>query len=138
MFNFLHNNFPEISPKLVNEKLFTASTELTSCIELLIKEQRSLCHEVANSTLFATRLKQRLVIARRYFTALSRHKPQENKQIVVIAQTTVKTQKKYVIILSKFRKFCSVSCSLSSYVLLGSNLVKEQLLDLPELDLVQL
>ncbi|XP_015606913.1 E3 ubiquitin-protein ligase HERC2 isoform X2 [Cephus cinctus] len=66
--------------------------DLTSCIESLIKEQRKLCHEVANSTLSATRLKQRIVVARRYFTALSRHKPQETKEITP-QKTAVKTPK---------------------------------------------
>ncbi|XP_012287916.1 E3 ubiquitin-protein ligase HERC2 [Orussus abietinus] len=66
--------------------------ELTTCVESLIKEQRNLCHEVANSTLSATRLRQRLIVARRYFTALSRYKPQEAKE-VVIQKNIVKTQK---------------------------------------------
>lgn len=72
---------------------FLAAKELTSCIESLIKEQRNLCHEVANSTLSATRLRQRLVIARRYFTALSRHKPRENKENVVAPKSAVKIEK---------------------------------------------
>ena len=69
------------------------SNELTACIQSLIKEQKTLCHEVANSTLSATRLRQRLVIARRYFTALSRHKPQENKDIISTPKP-VKSQNK--------------------------------------------
>lgn len=64
-----------------------------SCIESLITEQTSLCHEVANSTLSSTRLRQRLVVARRYFTALSRHKPQQNKEIATVTKTTVKIEK---------------------------------------------
>ncbi|CAB0032033.1 unnamed protein product [Trichogramma brassicae] len=70
------------------------SAELTSCIEALIKEQRNLCHEVANSTLSAIRLRQRLVIAHRYFTALSRYEPQEIKELSTVPKTFVKTQKK--------------------------------------------
>ncbi|XP_020707195.2 E3 ubiquitin-protein ligase HERC2 isoform X3 [Athalia rosae] len=66
--------------------------DLTTCIESLISEQRTRCYEVANSTLFATRLKQRLVVARRYFSALSRHKPHETKEISS-SKTPVKTQK---------------------------------------------
>ncbi|CAD6227584.1 GSCOCG00001264001-RA-CDS [Cotesia congregata] len=60
-----------------------SSQDWVICIQSLIKEQTALCHEVANSTLSSTRLRQRLVVARRYFTALSRHKPQENKDFVV-------------------------------------------------------
>ncbi|KAJ8681467.1 hypothetical protein QAD02_017254 [Eretmocerus hayati] len=67
--------------------------DLTMCIESLIDEQRSLCHQVANSTLSATRLRQQLTIARRYFIALSRHKPTDNKEPVV-PKTTVPSQKK--------------------------------------------
>ncbi|CAK9821701.1 hypothetical protein ANTRET_LOCUS387 [Anthophora retusa] len=67
--------------------------DLTACINLLIKEQRKLCYEVANSTLSATRLRQRLVVARRYFTALSRHKPQETKDIPTGLKPTSKLQK---------------------------------------------
>ncbi|XP_017887257.1 E3 ubiquitin-protein ligase HERC2 [Ceratina calcarata] len=68
-------------------------TDLTSCINLLIKEQRKLCYEVANSTLSATRLRQRLVVARRYFTALSRHKPQESKDTPAASKPITKLQK---------------------------------------------
>ncbi|XP_053987984.1 E3 ubiquitin-protein ligase HERC2 isoform X2 [Hylaeus volcanicus] len=68
-------------------------SDLTTCIDLLIKEQRKLCYEVANSTLSATRLKQRLVLARRYFTALSRHKPQETKDIPQTSRLSTKLQK---------------------------------------------
>ncbi|XP_050578084.1 E3 ubiquitin-protein ligase HERC2 [Bombus affinis] len=67
--------------------------DLTTCINLLIKEQRKLCYEVANSTLSATRLRQRLVVARRYFTALSRHKPQETTDISTTLKPTAKLQK---------------------------------------------
>ncbi|XP_066595212.1 E3 ubiquitin-protein ligase HERC2 [Prorops nasuta] len=67
--------------------------DLTSCIELLIKEQRELCHEIANSTLSAARLRQRLVVAQRYCTALSRRKPQEIKEISPVPKATIKTQK---------------------------------------------
>ncbi|KAL2717183.1 E3 ubiquitin-protein ligase HERC2 [Vespula squamosa] len=69
-------------------------TDLTECIELLIKEQRKLCHEVANSTLSAIRLRQRLVVARRYFTALSRDKPQGIKEVLTSVKITTKSQKK--------------------------------------------
>ena len=68
-------------------------SDLSSCIDSSIKEQRTLVHEAANSTLSATRLRQRLVIARRYFTALSRHKPQEVKETATAPRTTIKTQK---------------------------------------------
>ncbi|KAK0097381.1 hypothetical protein PV326_002182 [Microctonus aethiopoides] len=71
----------------------SSSHEWINCIESLIKEQTSLCHEVANSTLSSTRLRQRLVIARRYFTALSRHKPQENKEVINVTKTAIKPQK---------------------------------------------
>nr|XP_012152188.1 PREDICTED: E3 ubiquitin-protein ligase HERC2 [Megachile rotundata] len=67
--------------------------DLTTCIDLLIKEQRKLCYEVANSTLSATRLRQRLVVARRYLTALSRHKPQETKEIPASPKPATKLQK---------------------------------------------
>lgn len=69
-------------------------TDLKECIELLIKEQRKLCHEVANSTLSAIRLRQRLVVARRYFTALSRDKPQGTKEVLTTVKITTKSQKK--------------------------------------------
>lgn len=67
--------------------------DLTTCIKLLIKEQRKLCYEVANNTLSAIRLRQRLVIARRYFMAHSRHKPQEIKDISTTSKPTIKLQK---------------------------------------------
>nr|CAD7262173.1 unnamed protein product [Timema shepardi] len=41
-------------------------------------EQKELCYEAANSTLSATRFRQRLLIAHRYFVALGRHLPPEN------------------------------------------------------------
>lgn len=76
-----------------------ATNELTACIESLIKEQRVLCHEVANSTLSATRLRQRLIVARRYFTALSRHRPQDNKEVTSTAlKIATKSQKMYALI----------------------------------------
>ncbi|XP_015113813.1 E3 ubiquitin-protein ligase HERC2 [Diachasma alloeum] len=59
--------------------------------EALIRDQTVLCNEVANSTLSATRLRQRLVIARRYFTALSRHKPQEEKKPLTNIDTALST-----------------------------------------------
>ncbi|XP_078045783.1 E3 ubiquitin-protein ligase HERC2 [Augochlora pura] len=68
-------------------------SDLTECIDLLIKEQRKLCYEVANSTLSSTRLKQRLVVARRYLMALVRHKPQETKDIPMASKPAVKLQK---------------------------------------------
>ena len=54
-----------------------------------------MCYEVANSTLSATRLRQRLVVARRYFMALSRHKPQETKDVSSTSKPTSKLQKMY-------------------------------------------
>lgn len=71
-----------------------SSNELTCCIELLIEEQRNLCHEVANSTLSAIRLRQRLVVARRYFTALSRHKTQESKEVINVNVKSCNTAQK--------------------------------------------
>ncbi|XP_076284957.1 E3 ubiquitin-protein ligase HERC2 isoform X1 [Lasioglossum baleicum] len=68
-------------------------SDLTECIDLLIKEQRKLCHEVANSTLSSTRLKQRLVVARRYLMALVRHKPHETKDIPMAPKPAAKLQK---------------------------------------------
>ncbi|XP_072748341.1 E3 ubiquitin-protein ligase HERC2 [Anoplolepis gracilipes] len=68
-------------------------TDLKECINLSIKEQRKLCCEVANSTLSATRLRQRLIVARRYFTALARHKPQEIKDTLNIPKSIGKLQK---------------------------------------------
>jgi len=73
--------------------IFSALTDLKGCIELSIKEQRKLCCEVANSTLSATRLRQRLIVARRYFTALSRHKPQEIKDTSNLPKSIGKLQK---------------------------------------------
>lgn len=70
-----------------------SSSDLSNCIDSSIKEQRGLIHEAANSTLSATRLRQRLVIARRYFTALSRHKPQEVRETISSPRTIVKQQK---------------------------------------------
>ncbi|XP_011141461.1 E3 ubiquitin-protein ligase HERC2 [Harpegnathos saltator] len=67
--------------------------DLRGCIDLSIKEQRKLCCEVANSTLSATRLRQRLIVARRYFTALSRHKPQEIKDTSNLPKPIGKLQK---------------------------------------------
>lgn len=72
---------------------FSALTDLKGCIDLSIKEQRKLCCEVANSTLSATRLRQRLIVARRYFTALSRHKPQEIKDTSNLPKSIGKLQK---------------------------------------------
>ncbi|XP_015510519.2 E3 ubiquitin-protein ligase HERC2 [Neodiprion lecontei] len=69
-----------------------STDDLVTCIESLIDEQRKRCYEVANSTLFATRLKQRLVVARRYFSALSRYKPQETSDANTL-KTVVKAQK---------------------------------------------
>ncbi|XP_015429351.1 PREDICTED: LOW QUALITY PROTEIN: E3 ubiquitin-protein ligase HERC2 [Dufourea novaeangliae] len=68
-------------------------SDLTECIDSLIEEQRKLCHDVANSTLSSTRLKQRLVVARRYLMALVRHKPQETKDIQTASKPTTKLQK---------------------------------------------
>ncbi|XP_076233389.1 E3 ubiquitin-protein ligase HERC2 [Calliopsis andreniformis] len=68
-------------------------SDLTTCINLLIKEQKKLCYEVGSSTLSATRLRQRLVVVRRYFTALSRHKPQEPKDIPITSKPVTKLQK---------------------------------------------
>ncbi|XP_020288916.1 E3 ubiquitin-protein ligase HERC2 isoform X1 [Pseudomyrmex gracilis] len=68
-------------------------TDLRECITLWIKEQRKLCCEVANNTLSATRLRQRLIVARRYFTALSRHKPQEMKDATSLPKPIGKLQK---------------------------------------------
>ncbi|RLU17868.1 hypothetical protein DMN91_010107 [Ooceraea biroi] len=68
-------------------------TDLKECINLSIKEQRKLCCDVANSTLSATRLRQRLIVARRYFIALSRHKPQEIKDISNLPKPIGKLQK---------------------------------------------
>ncbi|XP_043274810.1 E3 ubiquitin-protein ligase HERC2 isoform X2 [Venturia canescens] len=71
-----------------------STSDWTACIESSIREQRVLCHEVANSTLSATRLRQRLIVARRYFTALSRYKPHENKEITAtLMKTSPKTHK---------------------------------------------
>ncbi|XP_034934449.1 E3 ubiquitin-protein ligase HERC2 [Chelonus insularis] len=70
-----------------------SSSDWLNCIESLIKEQTTLCHEVANSTLSSIRLRQRVVVARRYFTALSRHKPQENKEPMTVSKTATKIQK---------------------------------------------
>lgn len=74
-----------------------ALSDLVECIDLLIKEQRKLCHEVGNSTLSSTRLEQRLVVARRYLMALVRHKPQETKEIPMAPKPAVKLQKMYSI-----------------------------------------
>ncbi|KAK7864133.1 hypothetical protein R5R35_007650 [Gryllus longicercus] len=47
--------------------------QLIHCIQALAHEQRLLCHEAAATTLSAHRLRQRLTVAQRYFTALGRH-----------------------------------------------------------------
>ncbi|XP_049844846.1 E3 ubiquitin-protein ligase HERC2 [Schistocerca gregaria] len=56
--------------------------QLYSCLESLIFEQKRLCHEAASSTLSAVRLRQRLMVAKRYFVALTRHSPSENMRPV--------------------------------------------------------
>ncbi|CAB3375688.1 Hypothetical predicted protein [Cloeon dipterum] len=52
------------------------SKQLQTCLASLFKEQRNLVSIAAGNTLSATRLKQRLVVAQRYFTALNRHQGQ--------------------------------------------------------------
>lgn len=64
-----------------------------NCIDNLIKEQQNLCQEIGSSTLSATRLQQRLIIARRYFTALSRYKSRESNEIPVTPKAPAKEQK---------------------------------------------
>lgn len=59
-------------------KLFSETDQLYNCLQSLIFEQKLLCHEAAGSTLSANRLRQRLMIARRYFVAMARHIPAEN------------------------------------------------------------
>ncbi len=53
------------------------SEELTDCLRSLIHEQQQLCGEASGTTLSSVRLMQRLVVLERYFTGLSRHKPQQ-------------------------------------------------------------
>ncbi|KAF7995498.1 hypothetical protein HCN44_006605 [Aphidius gifuensis] len=64
------------------------------CMDSLIKEQAILSNQVANSTLSSTRLRQRLVIARRYFTALSRQKIHDNNK----KKTTINTTKSATVV----------------------------------------
>jgi len=54
--------------------------QLQSCVRSLNYEQKILCNEAASSTLSACRLRQRLMIAQRYFVALGRHLPPDNSR----------------------------------------------------------
>ncbi|XP_011304625.1 E3 ubiquitin-protein ligase HERC2 [Fopius arisanus] len=85
---------PDKSPPLAQSTMDSwlwstkpSKTDWEISTDTLIRDQTLLCNEVANSTLSSTRLRQRLVIARRYFTALSRHKPQEEKKSLPIVET---------------------------------------------------
>ncbi|XP_023713900.1 E3 ubiquitin-protein ligase HERC2 [Cryptotermes secundus] len=57
-----------------------AVEQLQSCIRSLNYEQKVLCHEAASSTLSACRLRQRLMVAQRYFVALGRHLPADDSR----------------------------------------------------------
>ncbi|XP_063244096.1 E3 ubiquitin-protein ligase HERC2 isoform X2 [Bacillus rossius redtenbacheri] len=72
--------------------------QLQMCMRSLNFEQKELCYEAANSTLSATRFKQRLMIAHRYFVALGRHLPPDsssasNKTTTSAASTDLKSSK---------------------------------------------
>lgn len=49
--------------------------QLKECLQILQKEQYQLCSEAAGSTLSSIRMKQRLTVIQRYFTALAHKKP---------------------------------------------------------------
>ncbi|XP_068082847.1 E3 ubiquitin-protein ligase HERC2 [Anabrus simplex] len=54
--------------------------QLSQCVRSLTCEQKQLCHEAAASTLSAHRLRQRLMVAQRYFVALGRHSPADSNR----------------------------------------------------------
>lgn len=60
--------------------IVSAVEQLQSCVRSLSYEQKILCHEAASSTLSACRLRQRLMIAQRYFVALGRHLPPDSSR----------------------------------------------------------
>lgn len=64
--------------------MFLAIDQLNDCLKSLNSEQRLKCFEAANLSLSAKRLRQRLIIFKRYFIALNRF--QSNKPSVVIDQ----------------------------------------------------
>lgn len=53
--------------------LFEDVGSLAECVRLLQKEQQLLCSMVAGNSPSACRLQQRVVVAYRYFLALTRH-----------------------------------------------------------------
>jgi len=63
--------------------IVSAVEQLQSCVRSLFYEQKVLCHEAASSTLSACRLRQRLMIAQRYFVALGRHLPPDNSRPLI-------------------------------------------------------
>ncbi len=62
---------------LAQHSVFPDANQLQACLQAVIQEQQQLCGGAASSTLFSVRLRQRLLILHRYFTALSRHAPAE-------------------------------------------------------------
>ncbi|XP_042217246.1 E3 ubiquitin-protein ligase HERC2-like isoform X2 [Homarus americanus] len=52
---------------------------LKKCLDALVKEQRLMCLEAASTTLSASRLQQRFMVAHRYLVALKRARPPETK-----------------------------------------------------------
>ncbi|XP_042876756.1 E3 ubiquitin-protein ligase HERC2-like isoform X6 [Penaeus japonicus] len=55
------------------------SSDLKKCLDVLVKEQRLMCLEAASTTLSASRLQQRFMVAHRYLVALKRARPPETK-----------------------------------------------------------
>ncbi|KAK8398901.1 hypothetical protein O3P69_004178 [Scylla paramamosain] len=53
--------------------------DLRKCLDALVREQRLMCLDAASTTLSASRLQQRFIVAHRYLVALKRARPPEVK-----------------------------------------------------------
>lgn len=70
-----------IDLRLGNRRLtiqFVGTESINECLKLLQNEQQLLCSVVAGNTISSCRLQQRVVIAYRYFLALTRHTNYQN------------------------------------------------------------
>ncbi|XP_071532835.1 E3 ubiquitin-protein ligase HERC2 isoform X2 [Panulirus ornatus] len=65
--------------------------DLRKCLDALVKEQRLMCLDAASTTLSASRLQQRFMVAHRYLVALKRARPPEAKTGETVSKKKVQT-----------------------------------------------
>lgn len=91
---------PPSSQKILNSWTWATGQkpeDLINSLSSLHYEQRELCRFVAGSALSSCRLRQRLMVAHRYFVALGRQKPSDSAKFsdkTTIIKTPVTNQKK--------------------------------------------